>query len=102
MRYLLTWNLLPVPPEMAKTALMLLKASREYTGGLMKQGKITEMWNFTDGTGGLALIEADSNDELFGLLQAEPYSPFLEFGVTPLSDINLAYDSAEKMLEQMT
>jgi muconolactone delta-isomerase len=87
---------------MAKTALMLLKASREYTAGLMKQGKITEMWNYTDGTGGLALVEVDSNDELFGLIQAEPYGLFLQFAVTPLTDINLAYESAEKMFQQIT
>ena len=68
----------------------------------MKQGKIMEMWNFTDGTGGLALVEIDSNDELFELIQAEPYGPFLQFADTPLTDINLAYESAIKMFQQMT
>jgi len=48
-----------------------------------------------------ALIEADSNDALFILLAEEPYGPFLEFSVTPLSDINIAYESAIKQFEQM-
>jgi len=101
MRYLLKWNLLPVPHDMAKIALTLLKGSQAYTGGLAKKGVITEMWNRTDGTGGIALIEADSNDALFKLLAEEPYGPFLQFSVTPLSDINIAYESAKKQLEQM-
>ena len=86
---------------MAKTALALLRASREYTSGLVKEGKMFEMWNYVDGSGGMALVEAKSNDELFTLLQAEPYGPFLEFSVTPLSDVSLAYESAEKMFQQM-
>jgi muconolactone delta-isomerase len=101
MRYLLQWVLLPVPPEMAKTALSLLKASQAYTSGLAKKGVITEMWNLTDGTGGLAIIEADSNDALFKLLSEEPYGPFLQFSVTPLTDINLAYETAEQQFKQM-
>jgi len=101
MRYLVKWNLLPVPPDMAKIALTLLKGSQEYTGGLAKKGVITEMWNLTDGTGGIALIEADSNDALFKLLAEEPYGGFLQFSVTPLTDINIAYESAKKQLKQM-
>ncbi len=101
MRYLVTWKMMPVPPDMAKIALTLLKGSQAYTGGLAKKGVITEMWNRVDGTGGLALIEADSNDALFNLLAEEPYGPFLEFSVTPLSDINIAYESAIKQFEQM-
>lgn len=60
-----------------------------------------EMWNFADGTGGMALAEAESNYELFSMIQAEPYGPFLQFAVTPLSDIGLAYDSAIKQFNQM-
>lgn len=101
MRYYISWTLLPVPPEMAETAWTLLKASREYSSGLIKKGKMREMWNFADGTGGMALIDADSNDDLFNMIQAEPYSPFLQFSVTPLSDVNLAYDTAEKQFKQM-
>ena len=67
----------------------------------MKKGIITEMWSRTDGTGGLAIIEADSNDALFKLLAEEPYGPFLKFSVTPLTDVNLAYEAAEKQFKQM-
>lgn len=101
MRYLVKWEILPVPPNMAKTALALLKASRAYTGGLMKQGTITELWNYTDGTGGIALIEADSNDALFKVLNNEPYGPFMRFSVVPLTDMNIAYDAGERLIEQM-
>ena len=86
---------------MVKTALTLLKASQEYTNGLVKTGKMSEMWNLADGSGGMALAEVESNDELFNLIQAEPYGPFLEFSVTPLSDIQLAYDTAKKQFTQM-
>jgi muconolactone delta-isomerase len=101
MKYLVKWKLLPVPPEMAKTALTLLEASRKYTSNLIKQGKMSEMWNLADGSGGLALVEVESNDELFNMLQAEPYGPFLEYSVSPLSDIQLAYETAIKQFKQM-
>jgi len=86
---------------MMKIALTLLKGSQAYTGGLAKKGVITEMWSRTDGTGGIALMEADSNDALFKILAEEPYGPFLQFSVTPLSDANIAYESAEKLFKQM-
>ena len=38
MRYLVSWTLLPVPPDMAKIALTLLKASEAYTSGLKQKG----------------------------------------------------------------
>jgi muconolactone delta-isomerase len=101
MRYLVKWILLPVPVEMMKTAFTLLKASQEYTTGLAKKGVITEMWNFADGTGGIALIETDSNDALFKLLSDEPYGPFMQFSVTPLSDVKLAYEIAIEQFKQM-
>jgi muconolactone delta-isomerase len=101
MRYLVKWKQMPVPPDMAKIALTLLKASQASTGELTKKGVITEMWSRTDGTGGISLIEVDSNDALFKLLAEEPYGPFLQFSVTPLSDINIAYESAKKQFEKM-
>ena len=101
MRFLVTWKVLPVPPEMVKTALTLLKRSQAYINRLLKTGTITEAWNYTDNTGGIALIEAGSNDDLFKLLAEEPYGPFLQFSVTPLSDINMAYATAEKQFKQM-
>lgn len=86
---------------MARTALTLMKASKSYTSGLKREGTITEIWAFTDGTGGVAIMEADSNDALFKLLSEEPYGPFIQFSVTPLTDLNMAYEYAEKILGQM-
>lgn len=101
MKYLVKWKLLPVPLEMAKTAITLLEASQKYTSELLKQGKMSEMWNLADGNGGLVLVEVESNDELFNIIQAEPYGSFLEFSVSPLSDIQLAYKTAIEQFKQM-
>lgn len=66
MKYLVTWKFLPVPPEMSKTALALLEATELWVEKEKKAGGcIVEIWATTDGTGGVAIAENESNDALF-------------------------------------
>lgn len=44
MRYLVTWNILPVPPEMAKIALALNEATEAWMEAEKKAGRIIEAW----------------------------------------------------------
>jgi muconolactone delta-isomerase len=101
MRYLVTWKVLRAPPEMAKVALALLKASDEYTEKLVKEGAIKEVWAYADGSGGGCIGEADSHEAGYKAMMANPFAPFLEYSVTPIIDFKLASDTAKNFLEKM-
>jgi len=101
MRYLVTWKVLRPPPEMAKVALALLKASDEYTEKLVKEGAIKEVWANADGSGGGLIGEADSHEAGYKAMMANPYAPFLEYSITPIIDFKLASDTAKNFLEKM-
>jgi muconolactone delta-isomerase len=102
MRYLITWKLMRVPPEMAKVALALLKASDEYTGKLVKDGTIKELWAYADGTGGGCVGEGNSHEDAYKALMANPYAPFLEYSITPIIDFKLASDTAKETLKKLS
>lgn len=101
MKYLVTWKLLPVPPEMAKTALALIEATEAWIEAEKKAGHITGIWAKADGTGGVAIDEMESNDALYKKLMESPYSPFLEYCVIPLTDMKLALKIGRDFLKKI-
>ena len=101
MRYLITWKALRVPPQMAKVAIALINASQEYTEKLVKKGQITEIWAYADGSGGGCVGVDDSHENIYKAMMADPYSPFLEYSITPLIDFNLALDIAKEKLNML-
>ena len=101
LRYLVTWKTLRVPPEMAKVALTLLKASDEYTEKLVKEGIIKEVWAYADGSGGGCIGEADSHEAGYKIMMANPYAPFLEYKIVPIIDFKLASDTAKNSIKKM-
>jgi len=54
---------MPVPPQMAEMALALNEATGPWMEAEIKAGKI-EVWARSDTSGGIAIIEGDSNDEI--------------------------------------
>ena len=102
MRYLISWNAIRVPPEMAKVALALLKASDEYTENLVKKGTIKELWAYADGSGGGCIGQADSHETADKMMMANPYAPFLEYSITPIIDFKVASDSAKEYLKKIS
>jgi muconolactone delta-isomerase len=102
MRYLISWKVLRIPPEMAKVALALLKASDKYTENLVKQGIIKELWAYADGSGGGCVGEGDSHEDAYKALMANPYTPFLEYTITPIIDFKLASDNAKETLKKFS
>lgn len=101
MRYLVTWKLLPVPPEMAKMALSLLKATETWIEKQKTAGFLIEAWQYTEGMGGVAIVEAKSNDALYLKLMSSPFSPFQQYCVTPLTDMKLAIEDGMKSYQKI-
>ncbi|MCJ7633907.1 muconolactone Delta-isomerase family protein [Candidatus Bathyarchaeota archaeon] len=101
MRYLVEWELAPVPPQMAKTALALLEATEAWAEKEKKAGTHIENWAKTEGHGGITIVEAASNDALFKKIYENPYWPFTRYCVTPLTDFKLAIEISKNQLKQM-
>ena len=97
----MTWKMLPVPPQMAKSALALLEATEVWIEEQKKAGSIIELWAYTEGGGGAAICEVESNDALHRKLIEAPYSPFQQYCVTPLTDMKVAISEAKKLLRKI-
>ena len=102
LKYLVTWRLLPVPPGMAKTAVSLLEATKAWMEKEMQPGGcIVGAWQKTEGTGGIAIAENESNDALYKKLMECPSSILMEYTVTPLTDIKLAIETGINIYKKM-
>jgi len=101
MRYLVEWNLKPVPPEMAKTALALVEATEAWVGEEKKAGRVIENWTNTGGMGGIAIWEVESNDALDRKLWECPMWPFVTYCVSPLTDFKLSAETFKNLMKQM-
>jgi len=101
MRYLVEWKENPIPPEWAKTGLALVEATEAWVEAEMKAGRVIEVWEKTEGGGGIAIMEAESNDAVFKKLQEVPLQPFFSYCVTPLTDYKVACEVYKTQLKQM-
>ena len=101
MRYLVEWELRPVPPDMAKRVLALLEATEAWAETERQAERHVGNWAKTEGGDGIAIVEAESNDALFRKLQECPYIFFMTYCVTPLTDFKLAVETAKAQLKQM-
>lgn len=101
MKYFVTWTHLPVPPEMMKTYLALLEATEAWMANEKKAGRILEVWEKADATGGIAIVEMDSIEDFYKLLLENPTYPFNQWTVTPLVDLNFAISEGKKLYQKM-
>ena len=97
----MTWKFLQVPPQMAKTELALLEATETWIEEQKKAGFCIEIWQYTDGGGGVAIVEAESNDVLHQKLLEAPYSILQQYCVTPLTDMKVAIGEAKKLFQKI-
>ena len=101
MRYLVTFKVMAVLPELAKTAADLLEATEAWIERERKAGTLIEAWATTDTSGGVAIIEGDSNDAVYQKLMELPFVPFVQYTVTPLTDLKLALETSVAFFKKM-
>jgi hypothetical protein len=99
--YLVTWEVPPAPPAMAKMAAALLEASIPWIENEKKAGRIIGIWGNTQSGGGAAISDYDSNDALYAKLMEAPFAPFCQFSVTPLSDWNLTTETSIQLYKKI-
>ena len=97
MRYLLTWKVRQVPPQMAKVALALLKASDEYTEKLVKDGIIKELWAYADGSGGGCIGEGDSHEDAYKAMKILNENDVFSHAMFVIGSRRDTYESIEEL-----
>lgn len=98
MKFLVNWKLLQVPPELA---LKLVPASLAYEKDLMEKGKV-QLYAILGKAEGIGIAEAESEEELSGMLMNDPLALFLEFDVKPLRDFEESVKTFMKKLEEIS
>jgi hypothetical protein len=88
---------MPPPIEMVRSA-------REWVDEKSEDGTFEAVCAFPEG-GGVSISNHDSHEELMEMLMDYPLSPFVQYDVKALVDIDVAFDRfesfAEKISEQM-
>ena len=74
----------PIPTEQGAD---LLQAGLEYINARMADGALDVAYNIMGG-GGVGIGNAESHEELLGLLLKYPLYPFFSWEITPLLDVD--------------
>jgi hypothetical protein len=96
MKYLVTVKPGPMPPPVE-----LVCSSREWIQGKADDGTFEAAYAFPEG-GGCSIGDYESNERLIELLMEYPMSPFVEYAVQPLVDMDAAFDRFIPFVEQAT
>lgn len=91
MKYLVTSQLgaRPIPRELG---VRLYQAAKEWLKARLAEGKLDCTYIFPDLSGGLAIANADSHEEVLDDLLDYPLYPFFDWEVTPVCDWSHSFD----------
>src|SRR5437868_7036781 len=86
MKYLVTVKPGPMPPSIE-----LVRQGQEWIQAKLDDGTFEACYAFPEG-GGCSIGNYDSAEQLMEQLMDYPLSPFVEYDVHPLVDLNAAFD----------
>jgi hypothetical protein len=95
MKYLVTVKPGPMPPP-----LEIVRSAREWVDEKRDDGTFEAVYAFPEG-GGVSISDHDSHEELMETLMDYPLSPFVEYDVRALVDLDVAFERFESFAEKM-
>ena len=99
MKFLVTVKPGPMPPPVD-----LVRQAQDWIQERLDDGTFEAVYAFPHG-GGMSIGENESHEQLMEQLMAYPLSPFVEYEVQPLVELDTAFDRfiefAEKMSAQL-
>ncbi len=96
MKFLVTATPGPMPPP-----LDVVRAARDWLDAKLADGTFECVYAFPQG-GGCSIGENDSLEQLMEQLLDYPLSPFVEFDVQPLLEMDAAFDRLIPYIEKAT
>ncbi|MDH4208471.1 MAG: hypothetical protein OEV76_06335 [Anaerolineae bacterium] len=100
MKYLITGrrNLAPMEPKMA---INVFQAAKQWNNAQLAAGKLDLTYNYADGSGGFAIANGDSHEEVYDRLLESPYFVFMDWEVIPLVDWSHSYDKLIELFQKI-
>jgi muconolactone delta-isomerase len=95
-KFLVTATPGPMPPPVEA-----VRAAQEWLKTKLADGTFECVYGFPHG-GGFSVGENDSAEQLMEQLMEYPLSPFVQYDVTPLVDLDAAFDRFIPFVEQMS
>ncbi len=96
MKFLVTVRPGPMPPPPE-----LFRSAQEWIQAKLDDGTFECVYAYPEG-GGCSIGDNDSAEQLMEELLDYPLSPFVEYEVRPLVDLNAAFDRAIPYVEKMS
>lgn len=96
MKFLVTVTPGPMPPPIE-----LVRQAQEWIQAKLDDGSFEACYAFPQG-GGCSIGTNDSHEQLMEQLMEYPLSPFVEYDVKPLVDLNAAFDRVIPYIEKMS
>jgi muconolactone delta-isomerase len=91
----------PSPPEAMKATAQALEASMRIFDDLKAKGKCDLVYSFAGISGGVAIVDLDSPEELDQLVMQTPISAFGQIEVYPLVDLKNSLEALKKVIAQI-
>ncbi len=77
----------------------LVKAAKEWLNAKVADGTIDFVYSMLP-NGGVSITNVDSHKQAFDLMQEYPLTPFLDWKIVPLVDLNYTFDKLIKALSR--
>jgi muconolactone delta-isomerase len=101
MKYLVTMRRrdgVPVPLEAIPGMLL---AQRDWLDEKIQNGTIDVSYGLPQGGGGLAIVNADTPEQLAGILTESPLFALTNIEIQPLADVHVTLETAASALQRM-
>ena len=86
-----------LPPE---RVLGLIAAKREWVAEHRASGKLRDVFSLAGRSSSGYILDVASHEELTAIRAADPFGPFSDVDIYPLSDLERAFDIYEQVMQQ--
>ena len=86
-----------LPPEQV---VALITAKRRWLARHRASDKLADYFSLAGRSGSGYILDVDSNEELTAIRAGDPFAPFSDVEIYPLSDLEMAFDEYERVMQQ--
>ncbi len=89
---------MPPPPEIMPA---LVEGLIQWVASGKGSGKLEAIYSFAGQSGGMSIADVSSGEELNDIMQRNPWAPFSDIQIFPLSDIDSAMTGLREQVKKM-
>jgi len=69
----------------------VFQAAHAWNKARLEDGSIDCVYGFTDGRGGISIVNADSHEKLLSMIRSSPMYHYIDYEIQPLCDLELLW-----------